>query len=106
MTKAQREWSQALAAKQALAADEVASFVGSVASSVAAASGAAASVAANLQAVVPLAQFLSQSLGKVGAAVRCNAVLSGHASCSGWLCHAAAVLEKRHTAVWCTLPRS
>ena len=69
MPKAQREWAQALAAKQALAADEVASFVSSIASSTAAAIGPAGSAAANLEAVVPLAQFLSQSLGKVGFAV-------------------------------------
>jgi hypothetical protein len=72
MPKAQREWAQTLATKQALAADEVASFVSSVASSAAAVSGAAASAAANLEAVVPLAQFLSQSLGKVNV-LRCGA---------------------------------
>ncbi len=84
MAKAQRDWAEALAARQPLPADEVAAFVDSVAASAAAANGAgggAATAAASLEAVVPLALFLSRSLGKV----RCCGV------------NAAAVLFARHS---------
>lgn len=69
MAKAQREWAEALAERQPLAAEEVTAFAASVASSAAAANGAGggmAAAAASLEAVVPLALFLSRSLGKVG----------------------------------------
>lgn len=68
MAKAQRDWAEALAARHPPPADEVAAFVDSVAASAAAANGAggvAATAAASLEAVVPLALFLSRSLGKV-----------------------------------------
>lgn len=68
MAKAQRDWAESLAARQPVQADEVAAFVDSVAAGAAAANGAggsAATAAASLEAVVPLALFLSRSLGKV-----------------------------------------
>lgn len=72
MAKAQREWAEALAAQQPLAQEEVAAFVSSVARSNGAVDGGAAGLlaaaAASLEAVVPLALFLSRSLGKVSQA--------------------------------------
>lgn len=71
MAKAQREWAETLAAQQPLTRDEVAAFVSSVASSSGAgatdggAAPPASAAAASLEAVVPLALFLSRSLGKV-----------------------------------------
>jgi len=72
MAKAQREWAEALSKQQPLAAEEVAAFVSSVGSSAAVAgaagdgaAGSTAAAAASLEAVVPLALFLSRSLGKV-----------------------------------------
>ena len=74
MAKAQREWAEALAAQQPLAREEVDAFVGSVASSSGSAvadggaTGSLAAAATSLEAVVPLALFLSRSLGKVSSA--------------------------------------
>lgn len=66
MVKAHREYAEALAARQTLSQDDVTAFVGSVASAARAApDGSAAQAAAGLEAVVPLALFLSRSLGKV-----------------------------------------
>lgn len=68
MAKAQREWAIALAARQPLTADDVTAFTSSVAASAATAdgsSGGSAAAAGSLEAVVPLALFLSRSLGKV-----------------------------------------
>ena len=79
MAKAQRDWAEALAARQPPPADEVVAFVDSVAASAATANGpgSAATAAASLEAVVPLALFLSRSLGKVrrggSAAITCAA---------------------------------
>ncbi|KAL4452207.1 hypothetical protein ABPG75_007869 [Micractinium tetrahymenae] len=77
MAKAQREWAEALAAQQPLAREDVAAFVSSIASSSSSAGGVAdsgaagalAAAAASLEAVVPLALFLSRSLGKFPDAV-------------------------------------
>ena len=71
MAKAQLEWAEALAARQPVAEDEVATFVGGVESSLAAggSDGGAGAASAGLQAVVPLARFLSRSLGKCPDAV-------------------------------------
>lgn len=90
MAKAQREWAEALAARQSLAKEEVVAFVGSVTaaskSSTATAAGdtvgAPAAAAASLEAVVPLALFLSRSLGKVSSRVVLGAATRHAAQCS------------------------
>ena len=92
MAKAQREWAEALAARQPLTADEVAAFVDSVAASAAAANGAgssAAAAAASLEAVVPLALFLSRSLGRVRpwCGRHADAVAAAVQQCSAGLVH-------------------
>jgi hypothetical protein len=66
MAKAQREWAEMLAAKQPLGVEEVVAFVNSVVGSLqGTAESSLTSATAGLEAVVPLALFLSRSLGKV-----------------------------------------